>query len=95
MKKDVEAFVKRKGDKQVISAVQPSKGKTVGESLDARWQMDLAFGVASEGYTAYLVAVDVFDRFVWALPLKSKEPTQVAEALAKLLRAARKKPKII
>ena len=95
MKKDVEAFVKQKGEKQVLSAIQPSKGKTVSESLDARWQMDLAFGAAADGYTAYLVAVNVFDRFTWALPLKSKEPTQVAEALEKLLRAAHKKPKLI
>ena len=36
MKKDVEAFVKKKGEKQVFSTVQPSKGKTVSESLDAR-----------------------------------------------------------
>ncbi len=68
MKRDVEAFVKQKGEKQVLSAIQPSKGKTVSESLDARWQMDLAFGVAAEGYTAYLVAVNVFDRFTYALP---------------------------
>ena len=95
MKRDVEAFVKQKGEKQVLSAIQPSKGKTVGESLDARWQMDLAFGVAADGYTAYLVAVNVFDRFTYALPLTSKEPTQVAEALGKLLKGANKKPKLI
>ena len=95
MKRDVEAFVKQKGEKQVLSAIQPSKGKTVSESLDARWQMDLAFGVAAEGYTAYLVAVNVFDRSTYALPLTSKEPTQVAEALGKLLKGANKKPKLI
>ncbi len=80
MKRDVEAFVKQKGEKQVLSAIQPSKGKTVSESLDARWQMDLAFGVAAEGYTAYLVAVNVLDRFTYAIPMTSKEPTQEAEA---------------
>ena len=47
LRKDVEAFVKKKGEKQVFSAVQPSKGKTLGESQDARWQMDLAFGNGS------------------------------------------------
>ena len=57
--------------------------------------MDLAFGVAADGYTAYLVAVNVFDRFTYALPLTSKEPTQVAEALGKLLKGANKKPKLI
>ena len=60
MKKDIEAFVKKKGDKQVFSAVQPSRGKTVSEGLDARWQMDLAFAKSTEGYTAYLVVVNVF-----------------------------------
>ena len=95
MKKDIEAFVKSKGEKQVFSAVQPSKGKTVSEGLDARWQMDLAFGVAADGYTAYLVAVNVFDRFTYATPLKSKEPVQVALALEKLIRDAPTKPKVI
>ncbi len=95
MKKDIEAFVKKKGDKQVFSAVQPSRGKTVGESLDARWQMDLAFGVAAEGYTAYLVVVNVFDRFTYAVALKSKEPAQVAVALEKLIRDAPREPKLI
>ena len=36
MRKDVKAFVKKKGEKQVFSAVQPSKGRTIGESQDAR-----------------------------------------------------------
>jgi len=40
-KKQVEAFVKRKGEKQIFQAVQPARGKTVSESLDARWMMDL------------------------------------------------------
>ena len=95
LKKDAEAFVKRKGEKQVFAAVQPSKGKTVGESLDARWQIDLAFGVKAEGYTAYLVAVNVFDRFTYAVALESKEPAQVAAALKKLIKDAPKKPKLI
>jgi hypothetical protein len=96
-KKQVEAFVKQKGEKQIFSAVQPSKGKTVSESLDARWQMDLADlkGQPSEGYTFFLVAVNLFDRFMWALPLKSKEPPVVRDALAILLRSAYKKPKLI
>ena len=41
-KKQVEAFVKRKGEKQIFQAVQPAKGKTVSESLDTRWMADLA-----------------------------------------------------
>ena len=91
LRKDVEAFVKKKGEKQVFSAVQPSKGKTLGESQDARWQMDLAFGNGS----VFLVCVNVFDRFTWAKTISSKEPANVAEALDFLLELAPKPPKLI
>jgi hypothetical protein len=46
-KKQVEAFVKRQGEKQIFQAVQPAKGKTVSESQDARWMMDLVFFTSS------------------------------------------------
>ena len=91
MRKDVEAFVKKKGEKQVLSAVQPSKGKTVGESQDARWQMDLAFGNGS----VFLVCVNVWDRIIWAKTITNKEPANVAEALDTLLHTATKMPKLI
>ena len=91
MRKDVEPFVKKKGEKQVFSAVQPSKGKTIGESQDARWQMDLAFGNGS----VFLVCVNVFDRFTYAKTISSKEPANVAEALDALLELAPKMPKRI
>ncbi len=86
MKKEVEAFVKQKGEKQIFSAVQPSMGKTVSESLDARWQMDLEDlkGQPSDGLKFFLVSVILFDRLTWALPLKTKEPTDVRDALARL-----------
>ena len=70
----VTAFVQAKGEKQVLTAIQPSKGKTVGETLDARWQMDLAILPPADGYKAFLVCVNVFDRFTWSEALKSKEP---------------------
>ena len=76
MRKDVEAFVKKQGETQVFSAAQPSKGKTIGDSQDARWQMDLAFGNGS----VFLACVNVFDRFTWAKTIDSKEPANVAEA---------------
>ena len=64
-KKDVEAFVRKKGENQVFSAVQPSRGKTVSESLDARWQMDLAFG----GSEVFLLPLNLFSPFVFALAI--------------------------
>ena len=91
MCKDVEAFVKKKGEKQVFSAVQPSRGKTICESQDARWQMDLAFGNGS----VFLVCVNVFDRFTYAKTIANKEPANVATALEALLNLAPKMPKLI
>ena len=76
LKKDVEAFVKKKGEKQVFSAVQPSRGKTVSESLDARWQMALAFG----GGEVFMVAGKVVVRFVCSMAIRSRKPVPVAGA---------------
>ena len=40
-KKAVGSYVRAKGSKQICQAVQPARGKTVAESLDARFMMDL------------------------------------------------------
>ena len=74
-KKEVELFVKRKASKQIFQAVQPAKGKTVSESLDARWMMDLIVfvnqPVVVRGNTLryILVAINVFDCYLYASPL--------------------------
>ncbi len=100
-KKQVEAFVKQKGEKQIFQAVQPAKGKTVSESLDARWMMDLIVfykqPVVVAGVTMryILVCINVFDRYLYAEPIKSKEAKDVAVVLQKILRAAKTLPKLI
>ncbi len=100
-KKEVETYVKQKGSKQIFQAVQPAKGKTVSESLDARWMMDLVVfvnqPVVVRGKTLryILVAINVFDRYLYASPLESKEPTEVKDALRRLIALAAKKPKLI
>jgi hypothetical protein len=100
-RKQVESYVKKKGEKQVFQAAQPAKGKTVSESLDARWMMDLIqfnnkpVEVGRKTLRFILVAVNVFDRYLYALPLESKEPKEVLEALTKLITVAPRKPKLI
>ena len=99
--KQVESFVKQKGEKQIFQAVQPAKGKTVSESLDARWMMDLIVfykqPVVVAGVTMryILVCINVFDRYLYAEPIKSKEAKDVAVVLQKILRAAKTLPKLI
>ena len=100
-KKEVEAYVKAKGSKQIFQAVQPARGKTVAESLDARWMMDLIMFVnqpvvvAGKTFRYILVAINVFDRYLYAEPMQTKEPAEVKTALGKLLSLALKKPKLI
>ena len=92
----VEAWVKRRGERQVFSAVQPSKGKTVSED-DNRWMMDL-IDVASysgDSWRFILVCINVYDRFIYAKMLRSKEPSEVAGQLREILKEARKKPQFI
>ena len=99
-KKQVEAFVKRKGEKQIFQAVQPAKGKTVSESLNARWMMDLIVfynqPVVVGGVTMryILVCINVFDRYLYAEAIKSKESKDVAVALGAIFRKAKKLPKL-
>ena len=100
-KKVVEAFVKERGEKQVFQAVQPSKGKTVSESLDARWQIDLIVftkqpaAVSGVTYRYILVAINVFDRYIYGQPMRTKEQSEVRLTLEKILEAAKQKPKLI
>jgi transposase InsO family protein len=100
-KKQVEAFVKQKGEKQIFQAVQPAKGKTVSESLNARWMMDLIVfykqPVVVGGVTMryILVCINVFDRYLYAELIKSKESKDVAVALGNIFRRAAKLPKLI
>ena len=70
---------------------------------DNRWQMDLVDvyspGIPAGSWKFFLVAVNVFDRFLYARPLSGKDPPEVAKKLKKILEAAagdnRKKPQII
>ncbi len=100
-KKEVEAFVKRKGEKQIFQAVQPAKGKSVAESQDARWQMDLVVFVnqpvvvAGKTLRNVLFCINVFDRYIYAEAIESKEPKILKVALEKIFTYTRKKPKLI
>ena len=100
-KKVVEAFVKEKGERQVFQAVQPARGKTVSESLDSRWQIDhISFigqpvVVGAKTFKWILVCINTFDRYLYALPMQTKEQVEVREALEKILDLALKPPRVI
>ena len=48
--------------------------------------MDIVVGLPDDnGYKHILTAIDVFTRYAWAIPLRSREASEVADALAKNL----------
>ena len=57
----------------------------VVEGLDSHWQSDLMDMVSlakyNEGVKYLMVITDLFSRYVWILPLKSKTGKDVSEAL--------------
>ena len=99
-KKQVTAFVRKRGEKQVFQPVQPARGKTVAGGADATFQMDLADLKnspevrESATYKFFLVVVNVFDRFTYARNLKTKEPKEVRAALGSILAALPERKKI-
>ncbi len=93
-KKQVQAYVAQKSEKQVLAAPQRATGKAVSED-DNRWMMDLV-EVPNPGEWKYiLVCVNVFDRFMYARLLRTKRPAEVKDRLLEILNAARKQPQVI
>ena len=60
--------------------------------IDAQWQADLADmqGLArqNEGMRYLLTVIDVFSKFAWVEPVKSKDATAVTAAFRKVLEVA-------
>ena len=92
-KKQVQEYVRQKSEKQVLGAPQRAAGKSISED-DNRWQMDLIDILGVEGGSRYyhfiLVVANVFDRYLYARPLLSKNADDVAEKLAEILDQAPK-----
>jgi hypothetical protein len=72
------------------------KYKTGG--IDHQWQVDLADMQAeapqNNGFKYILTVIDVFSRYAWAEPLKSKSPQHVKPAFIKIFNEGRKPFKI-
>ncbi len=74
------------------------KEKVYVHHIDDQWQADLVEMIPisnhNEGYKYILTIIDVFSKYAWAVPLKSKTPSEVKESFLKIFRGGRK-PKSI
>ena len=76
--KEVREFVIAQSVAQVYQPPQRSEGKITSPELNARWQCDLIdyktkSPEKNDGFRLALICIDIFSRFVYAEPLKTKE----------------------
>lgn len=99
-KKTVESYLK---SQQAYTLHKPARrhyirNKIYVAGIDAQWQADLADmqGIArqNDGMRYILTVIDVFSKFAWAVPVKSKDAGSVADGFSKVLgQASPRKPK--
>ena len=62
--------------------------------MDQQWDADvmdmLKFARQNQGYRYLAIFIDIFSRFIWVRPLKTKKPTEMVEAMKSVFAAGRK-----
>ena len=96
--KEARDFVLGQGAAQVFQPAPKSQGKITSPEMNDRWMCDLMDFKSrtpekNDGFRLALVCVDVFSRMLYAEPLKTKEPEEVAAAFQRIKRAAGAVPK--
>ncbi len=74
------------------------RNRVIVGGIDELWQMDLAdmqpLAKENNGYRYLLVCIDVFSKFAWIVPLKTKTGPALVEAFKVILKSERKPQKI-
>lgn len=72
------------------------RNRTIASGIDSDWQIDLMdlrqLGKFNGGYNYVFTCIDVFSKFMWAVPTKSKKPEVVLAAFEKILAESDRKP---
>jgi hypothetical protein len=72
--------------------------KYISSSLDHLWQCDLVdmqqFKQQNRGYSYILTAIDVFSRYAWGMPIKSKHSENIVNAFQDIFKMGRKPSQI-
>ena len=74
------------------------RNRVIVGGIDELWQMDLAdmqsHAKENDGYRYLLVCIDVFSKYVWVIPLKTKTGPASVTAFKEILESGRKPQKI-
>ena len=69
------------------------RNRVIVEGIDSQWDIDLAdlalLEKDNDGYKYVLLAIDVFSRYVWVRPLKTKYAKEVVKALQSIFAEGR------
>ena len=75
------------------------RNRVIVGGIDEQWQMDLADMQSlkdyNDGYRYLLVCIDVFSKYAWIVPIKSKTGPALVEAFKVILSSGRKPHKIM
>ena len=70
------------------------RGRVLVSGIDDQWDIDLIsmlpYAQANNGYGYLLCVIDIFSRFAWVQPLKTKEAPEVIKAFKTVLNSGRK-----
>ena len=74
------------------------RNRIIVGGIDELWQIDLAdmqtMAAENDGYRYLLVCIDVFSKYLWVIPLKTKTGPALVTAFKKILESGRKPEKI-
>ena len=74
------------------------RARVVVEGLDSLWDVDImdmaSLSDKNDGIKYQMVAIDIFSRFGWCIPMKNKTSSETVHAFQKLLKGPRR-PKLI
>ena len=99
--KDVEKWLRSQPSYTLHKPVRinPKTRKVLVFEKDESWQIDLVdltkLSKMNDGYKFLLVAIDVFSKYVWIEPMKSKSAVEVEKALSKIFLESKRKPQTI
>lgn len=95
-RKDVENFLAQQKTYSLHKPLRKNfpRNRVVAVGIDTNWQADLAdlkkLARFNKNYKYLLTVVDVFSKYAWAIPIKSKKPDDVADAFRKILDEGRR-----
>jgi len=89
-------------DQQAYTLHKPARkhflrNRTITGAIDKQWQADLAdmqsLASSNSGYKYILTVIDIFSKFAWAIPIKSKSSKDMVPAFETLFKkSAPRKP---